>query len=37
MQHEYPSWPLAVLIAIDQLGNAITGGYPDSTISARNS
>jgi len=26
---------LAVLIAIDQLGNAIAGGHPDATISAR--
>ena len=29
------SWILKVLIAIDQLGNAITGGNPDNTISAR--
>lgn len=29
------SWPLAVLIAIDQLGNAIAGGNPDATVSAR--
>ena len=29
------SWILNVLIAIDQLGNAITGGNPDNTISAR--
>jgi hypothetical protein len=29
------SWPLGVLIAIDQLGNAIAGGNPDATISAR--
>ena len=35
MQHEYRSRPLAILIAIDQLGNAIAGGNPDSTISAR--
>ena len=35
MAHEYRSWPLAVLVAVDQLGNAIAGGNPDSTISAR--
>jgi len=35
MSHEYKSWPVAVLVAIDQLGNAIAGGNPDSTISAR--
>lgn len=29
------SWISGVLIAIDQLGNAVAGGYPDSTISAR--
>jgi hypothetical protein len=29
------SWTLNVLIAVDQLGNAITGGNPDNTISAR--
>ncbi len=29
------SWIEAVLIAIDQLGNAIAGGNPDVTISAR--
>jgi len=29
------NWPLAVLIAIDQLGNAIAGGNPDATVSAR--
>jgi hypothetical protein len=28
-------WFLRVLIAIDQLGNAIAGGYPDAVISAR--
>ncbi|MDC9720151.1 MAG: hypothetical protein PSN46_05400 [Gammaproteobacteria bacterium] len=28
-------WLSAVLVAIDQLGNALSGGYPDSTISAR--
>ncbi len=35
MAHEYKSWPVAVLVAIDQLGNAIAGGNPDATISAR--
>ena len=35
MSHEYRSWPVAVLVAIDQLGNTIAGGNPDSTISAR--
>ena len=35
MAHEYRSWPVAVLVAIDQLGNTIAGGNPDSTISAR--
>lgn len=29
------SWIGGVLIAIDQLGNAIAGGNPDATISAR--
>ena len=29
------SWIQGVLIAIDQLGNAIAGGNPDATISAR--
>jgi hypothetical protein len=29
------NWVLGILIAIDQLGNAIAGGNPDSTISAR--
>lgn len=29
------SWIMNILVAIDQLGNAITGGNPDSTISAR--
>ena len=29
------SWVSNVLVAIDQLGNAIAGGNPDSTISAR--
>jgi len=28
-------WILRILIAIDQLGNAIAGGNPDATISAR--
>ena len=35
MHYEYQGWTLAVLISIDQLGNAIGGGNPDSTISAR--
>ena len=35
MHYEYQGWTLAVLIAIDQFGNAIGGGNPDSTISAR--
>ena len=29
------SWIRGVLIAIDQLGNAVAGGNPDATISAR--
>ncbi|HED33494.1 MAG TPA: hypothetical protein ENJ08_04640 [Gammaproteobacteria bacterium] len=29
------SWIRGVLIAIDQLGNAVAGGNPDSTVSAR--
>lgn len=29
------SWIKGVLIGIDQLGNAIAGGNPDATISAR--
>jgi len=29
------NWATGVLIGIDQLGNAIAGGNPDSTISAR--
>lgn len=29
------SWIGGVLIAIDQLGNAVAGGNPDATISAR--
>jgi hypothetical protein len=35
MELEYKSWPVAILTAIDQLGNAIARGYPDATISAR--
>ena len=35
MQYEYRGWTLAVLIAVDQFGNAIGGGNPDSTISSR--
>ncbi len=35
MAHEYKSWPVAILVAIDQLGNAIARGNPDATISAR--
>lgn len=35
MQQQYKNWPYAVLIAIDQLGNTLAGGHPDSTISAR--
>ncbi len=35
MHYEYKGWVFAVLIAIDQLGNAIGGGNPDSTVSAR--
>lgn len=31
----YKNWPHAVLIAIDQLGNALAGGHPVTTISAR--
>ena len=31
----YRNWPHAVLVAIDQLGNAIAGGHPVTTISAR--
>ena len=33
--HTTYSWLYAILIAIDQLGNALAGGYPDTTISAR--
>jgi len=29
------SWPNAVMVAVDQLGNAIAGGNPDATVSAR--
>ncbi len=29
------SWIRGVLIAIDQLGNAVAGGNPDATVSAR--
>lgn len=29
------NWAQGVLISVDQLGNAIAGGNPDSTISAR--
>lgn len=32
---EYRGWLYSVLIATDQLGNALAGGYADSTISAR--
>ena len=32
---KYQGWLYSVLIAIDQLGNALAGGYADSTISAR--
>jgi len=35
LQQQYENWPLAILIAIDQLGNALAGGHPDATISAR--
>ena len=28
-------WLVNVLIAFDQLGNAVTGGQPDETISSR--
>jgi len=35
MHYEYKGWWLAVLIALDQLGNAVGGGNPDITISAR--
>lgn len=29
------SWPNSVMVAVDQLGNAIAGGNPDATVSAR--
>ncbi len=29
------SWIKAVLVGLDQLGNALAGGHPDATISAR--
>jgi len=35
MAHQYKNYPVAVMVAIDQLGNALTGGNPDSTVSAR--
>ena len=35
MAHRYNNYPAAVMVAIDQLGNALTGGNPDSTVSAR--
>ncbi len=35
MHYNYKGWTYAVLIAIDQFGNAVGGGNPDSTISAR--
>lgn len=35
MDEKVMSWPNAVLVAIDQLGNAIAGGNPDATVSAR--
>ncbi len=35
MHYEYKGWTLAVLTAVDQFGNAVGGGNPDSTISAR--
>ena len=35
MHYEYKGWTLAVLIAVDQFGNAVGGGNPDSTIYAR--
>jgi len=35
MHYKYQGWTLAVLIAVDQFGNAIGGENPDSTISAR--
>ena len=35
MAHRYKNYPVAVMVAIDQLGNALTGGNSDSTVSAR--
>lgn len=35
MAQDYRNWPHAVMIAIDQLGNALAGGHPDATISSR--
>ena len=35
MAHQYKNYPVAVMVGIDQLGNALTGGNPDSTVSAR--
>ena len=31
----YKSWIWAVFVAFDQLGNALCGGHPDVTVSAR--
>jgi len=31
----YKGWIWALFIGLDQLGNAISGGHPDVTISAR--
>ena len=30
-----PRWVRHVLIALDQLGNAVCGGWPDETLSSR--
>ena len=35
MKRRQPTYILRVLVAIDQLGNAVTGGYEDETISSR--
>ena len=35
MARKYKNWPRAVFIAVDQLGNALAGGHPEATISAR--
>jgi len=35
MARKYKNWPHAVFIAVDQLGNALAGGHPEATISAR--